>query len=226
MDSWMYAPSNAPGGAGNGYPGANTCSDELQQDDANNNPAARTANYSAIQAYADSTSPSSSHDGVTSKSASHGIPRVRRRNRQITSCLECRRRKLKCDKQAPCTNCTRFRRDCLYLAPALDASSQQKLADLKEKMGALEKGLEREVTSKKAHLGGGNVTKLTAEEIQTQLEAADDEQAGDADEDALEPTPLAALDQVYEDNADDELMDLGVQMVSFMECVRLHRMVG
>jgi len=30
-------------------------------------------------------------------------PRIRRRNRMITSCLECRRRKLKCDKSHPCT---------------------------------------------------------------------------------------------------------------------------
>lgn len=32
----------------------------------------------------------------------NSTPRVRRRNRMITSCLECRRRKLKCDKSHPC----------------------------------------------------------------------------------------------------------------------------
>lgn len=132
----------------------------------------------------------------------------------ITSCLECRRRKLKCDKQAPCTNCTRFKRDCLYLAPASDAHSQQKLAEMKERMGALEKSLEEEVAGQqaKAHKGGANVTKFSGESGMLHVEGEEEEDAGAEDEEALEPTPLAALDNVYEDNADDELMDLGVQM--------------
>lgn len=65
-------------------------------------------------------------------------------------------RKLKCDKIAPCTNCTKFKRDCLYLASSADPTSQQKLADIKEKMGALEKSLEREIAAgqqAKSHLG-------------------------------------------------------------------------
>lgn len=52
--------------------------------------------------------------------ASGPAPRIRRRNRMITSCLECRRRKLKCNKSHPCTNCVKFTRDCVFLAPALD----------------------------------------------------------------------------------------------------------
>nr|POF02253.1 bikaverin cluster transcription factor bik5 [Quercus suber] len=148
----------------------------------------------------------------------NGRVRIRRRNRIITSCLECRRRKLKCDKQAPCTNCTRFKRDCLYLAPALDPQSQQKLADIKEKMGALEKNLEREVVSKhaKMHPGGANVTRTpnAGEPSYTHVSPDDEDESGLAaeDEETLEPTPLAALDNVYEDGGDDELMDLGVQM--------------
>ena len=105
-----------------------------------------------LSVFRDNTVP---HDAAKASSAQ---PRIRRRNRLITSCLECRRRKLKCDKQAPCTNCTRFRRDCLYLAPALDSQSQQKLADIKERMGALEKNLEREVSARtKHHIGGANI---------------------------------------------------------------------
>lgn len=139
-------------------------------------------------------------------------PRIRRRNRLITSCLECRRRKLKCDKQAPCTNCTRFRRDCLYLAPALDSQSQQKLADIKERMGALEKNLEREVSGRtaKVHIGGSHILPQSQS---SKVEEDDGEDDGEVeDEEALEPTPLAALDAGYEDNGDDEMMDLGVQM--------------
>src|ERR1700753_1973561 len=71
--------------------------------------------------------------------------KIRRRNRLITSCLECRRRKLKCDKSHPCSNCTKFTRDCVFLAPALDPASQLKLAEIKEKMGTLERTLEEDV---------------------------------------------------------------------------------
>lgn len=56
----------------------------------------------------------------------------------ITSCLECRRRKLKCNKGDPCTNCTKFGRECVFLAPALDQASQLKLTEIKEKVGSCE----------------------------------------------------------------------------------------
>ncbi|EME40354.1 hypothetical protein DOTSEDRAFT_74979 [Dothistroma septosporum NZE10] len=200
MDSWLYSPAaGSSGGSSNARASADGLGD---------------ATYSPIQlgVYRDSASPDEAKN--VNKAAAQHAPRIRRRNRQITSCLECRRRKLKCDKQAPCTNCTRFRRDCLYLAPALDPSAQQKLADIKEKMGALEKNLEREVAAKtqKAHLGGVNVARLTGDEIRQHHEAEEEEDDVNEDEDALEPTPLASLDNVYEDNVDDELMDLGVQM--------------
>jgi len=185
-DSWMYQPSTAG---------------STQQASASVSGAGAAANVSALK---DASSPSDTK---------HAHSRIRRRNRLITSCLECRRRKLKCDKQAPCTNCVRFKRDCLYLAPSLDPQSQQKLADIKEKMGALEKNLEREIASNsaKAHMGGANVTKPSAMESYTHIEANEEDELAE-DEEALEPTPLAALDNVYEDNVDDELMDLGVQM--------------
>ena len=82
-------------------------------------------------------------------------------------------------------------------------------------MGALEKTLEREVASQqtKVHLGGANVTKAHGETGDlTHIDRNDDDEAGGDEEDDLEPTPLAALDNVYEEDADDELMDLGVQM--------------
>lgn len=164
------------------------------------------ANALSLSALKDSTSPSDSGPGRT-------LQRIRRRNRQITSCLECRRRKLKCDKQAPCTNCTRFKRDCVYLAPA-DPKSQAKLADIKEKMGALEKNLEREIVGRgaKAHLGGARITTHNPEDDHTHVGSNDASDEAGEDEDQLEPTPLAALDNTYEDDGDDELMDLGVQM--------------
>ena len=38
-----------------------------------------------------------------------------RRGRAIRSCLECRRRKMRCNRARPCQNCNRFCRDCVYL---------------------------------------------------------------------------------------------------------------
>ena len=129
--------------------------------------------------------------------------RIRRRNRTIASCLECRRRKMKCDKQSPCINCTRFKRDCIYLAPALDSNSQQKLAELKDRMGSLEQTFGRDVGRRKS----SDLPVIYIKEEEAEYDYSDLE-----DEKDLEPTPLAVLDQVYEDDADDELMDLGVQL--------------
>ena len=133
--------------------------------------------------------------------------KVRRRNRMITSCLECRRRKLKCDKQQPCANCAKFTRDCLFLAPSLDSASQLKLTEIKEKMGSLERVLEQDVArngawreARKAHAAG-----------ERSMEDEIDFAPIPEDERELEPTPLATLDAVYEDDADDDALDLGVK---------------
>lgn len=192
-DNWMYQQSNSEAG------GINQTADS----------------GSGLSVFRDGGSPEAGK-------GSHTGSRVRRRNRLITSCLECRRRKLKCDKLAPCTNCTRFKRDCLYLASSLDPQSQQKLADIKERMGALEKNLEREVAGQsKSHLGGASVNRSGSGEpgvgvviSSTEADDGEGEDFGTAasDEENLEPTPLTALDNVYEDNEDDELVDLGVQM--------------
>ncbi|KAK0260400.1 hypothetical protein B0A54_01855 [Friedmanniomyces endolithicus] len=191
-DAWMYHLAQQSDGG-------------TQQPQQPRTVAAEAGQSPGLSALRDSGSPSDSNKHAA---------RIRRRNRQITSCLECRRRKLKCDKLAPCTNCTRFKRDCLYLAPSLDPQSQAKLADIKERMGALERNLEREVTGRtaKPHMGGANITQPTgADSTHAHVDGDEDDEAGD-DEDVLEPTPLAALDNTYEDNGDDELMDLGVQM--------------
>ncbi|KFY39558.1 hypothetical protein V494_03919 [Pseudogymnoascus sp. VKM F-4513 (FW-928)] len=130
--------------------------------------------------------------------------RVRRRNRMITSCLECRRRKLKCDKSHPCVNCTKGQRDCIFLAPALDQASQLKLTEIKDKVGSLERLLEegaQQATSRTGLPHEGNPSDIKDED----LPQAEDEKD-------LEPTPLAVVDAVYEDDADDDLLDLGIQI--------------
>ena len=139
---------------------------------------------------------------------SGGIPqKIRRRNRLITSCLECRRRKLKCDKTHPCTNCTKFVRDCVYLAPALDPAAQMKLAEIKEKMGSLERTLEEDVARRARRQGQGGMRRRSSSG------SSDDEIPGPEDERNLMPTPLAWADAAYyEDADDDDFMDLGVQV--------------
>ena len=145
---------------------------------------------------------------TTANAPTSGVPpRIRRRNRMITSCLECRRRKLKCDKSHPCTNCTKFARDCVFLAPALDSASQLKLTEIKEKMGSLERVLEQDV-AKSASRREARKAGLAAHAVSEEIDFAPEPE----DEKELEPTPLAVIDAVYEDDADDDLMDLGIQM--------------
>ena len=142
---------------------------------------------------------------TSSPDALSPTPRIRRRNRMITSCLECRRRKLKCDKSHPCMNCTKFSRDCVFLAPALDSASQLKLTEIKEKMGSLERVLEHDVAMK-------GTRKAVKEEFggvgEDEVDLAHDTE----EEKHLEPTPLALVDAVYDDDADDDLLDLGIAL--------------
>ena len=135
------------------------------------------------------------------QSASASKP-IRRRMRMITSCLECRRRKLKCNKSQPCSNCIRFNRDCVYLGPKLDEASQLRLTEIKEKVGSLERQLERDVA------------KSTTKAAFQQRILADDVEGEYDEERDLEITPMVALDLTYEDDADgtDDIIDLGIQV--------------
>lgn len=126
----------------------------------------------------------------------------------ITSCLECRRRKLKCNKSHPCTNCVKFNRDCVFLAPALDQASQLKLTEIKEKVGSLERLLERDV----AKSSNQNSTSGPSQD-RALPDDEDDNIPANEDEKDLEPTPLAVVDAAYEvDGEDDDLLDLGIQL--------------
>jgi hypothetical protein len=124
--------------------------------------------------------------------------------RMITSCLECRRRKLKCNKSQPCTNCLKFARDCLYLGPKLDEASQLRLTEIKEKVGSLERQLERDVAK--------STSSPSSRAEHQQRILADDVDGAEPD---LEISPFAALDLTYEDDADDgtgDIIDLGIQV--------------
>ncbi|KAH7035069.1 uncharacterized protein B0I36DRAFT_429282 [Microdochium trichocladiopsis] len=142
--------------------------------------------------------------GATDPITGHGRP-IRRRNRMINSCLECRKRKLKCSKTSPtCTNCSKAGRDCLYIGPRLDIASQLRLTEIKEKQGTLERELERDVAKSTTAKSGDPAHRTLADEV-------DDRHDEDRD---LEATPLVALDLTYEDDADstDNMIDLGIQI--------------
>lgn len=156
--------------------------------------------------------PAGSTSGIGDKRTQKDQPRIRRRNRLITSCLECRRRKLKCDKQHPCTNCTKFSRSCLFIAPALDPAGQAKLAEVKEKMGMLERTLEQDVARRNSNASVSNSRLINAPPFPGQEESLSDQEE-DEDVKDLEPCALAVEDcAYYEDEGNDELVDLGIAM--------------
>lgn len=158
-----------------------------------------------------SASPPSASSNVGS-GTSTSTPRIRRRNRMITSCLECRRRKLKCNKSHPCTNCIKLSRDCIFLAPSLDQASQLKLTEIKEKVGSLERLLERDV-AKSAATASSNISSPLPSLDRALPDDSEDDLSPNEDEKDLEPTPLATDDAAYgDDGEDDDLLDLGIQL--------------
>ncbi len=102
-----------------------------------------------------------------------------------------------------CEIYTRF----VFLAPALDQASQLKLTEIKEKVGSLERLLERDV-AKNAQNSAPSLGQDRA-----LPDDADDDLPANEDEKDLEPTPLAVVDAAYEvDGEDDDLLDLGIQL--------------
>ncbi|KAF2641433.1 hypothetical protein P280DRAFT_498255 [Massarina eburnea CBS 473.64] len=144
------------------------------------------------------------------KRASRELPRTRRRNRLITSCLECRRRKLKCDKQQPCVNCTKLSRSCVFIQ--VDPQAQAKLAEVKEKMGMLERTLEEEAISKGTSKSSTRSPSYEAPVLPGQ-EPGYSDQEEEEDVKGLDPNELVVQDaSYYEDDDNDDTVDLGISM--------------
>ena len=135
-----------------------------------------------------------------------GAPKTRRRNRIITSCLECRRRKLKCDKKYPCDHCHKANRDCVFLAPARDQASQQRINLLKDNIEQIEKELES------GHHDNAEDADWIISAQTTQPSTKSQGGPVHPRDEILEPTPLAVDAVAYEDDEDDMLDDLGIQL--------------
>ncbi|GKZ87733.1 transcriptional regulator family: Fungal Specific TF [Aspergillus niger] len=130
------------------------------------------------------------------------LQQARRRNRVIHSCLECRRRKLKCDRTQPCLGCRSSGLQCAYIAAAAhDAQFRQKLVQMKDAKDALDSSL---TTS-------GDTNLITEEE-----------DPGCGADDYLEPTPLATQDAAYASDAEDDTHDIGIRVGR----MRLNERVG
>lgn len=108
----------------------------------------------------------------------------------------------------PCSNCSKANRDCVFLAPSLDSAARLKLAELKERMGFLERSLEEEVAGRRSQKASGTKEEPSSD---TSWATAEPYQSIPDDEKNLEPTRMATQDAVYEDEADDDVVDLGFQ---------------
>lgn len=149
-------------------------------------------------------------------------PRVRRRNRIISSCLECRRRKLKCDRGQPCTNCVKASRQCLFISPSFDAAAQARLAEVKEKMGILERSLEEDVVQRN-RVQTGSLSSVDKSESTTRPEQIHSRDEEDDDIRGLQSSEYVREDAAYyEEEGDDDVVDLGIALGK----VRINERIG
>ncbi|KAH7328412.1 hypothetical protein B0I35DRAFT_17558 [Stachybotrys elegans] len=149
----------------------------------------------------------SSSPSITARAPSSASKPIRRRMRAIASCLECRRRKLKCDKGQPCTHCDKNSRACVYLGTRLDEASQLRLTQIKDKVGSLE----HELIAGRSASSGSSIGPSLLPSSQENAWGHDATETG-VDEGASD---LGSLDMYYYgDDADerglDDLIDLGV----------------
>ena len=74
---------------------------------------------------------SHAHDSTPPNTNGNGKAPKKTRNKLIKSCLYCRRRKLKCNKQHPmCGTClSRNFKECIYLTPPVDSASKANKSD-------------------------------------------------------------------------------------------------
>ncbi|KAH6637584.1 hypothetical protein C7974DRAFT_422587 [Boeremia exigua] len=166
----------------------------------------------------DSASPtlpgsSSTFDTANERKTQNAQQRPRRRNRIISSCLECRRRKLKCDKGQPCANCVKVSRQCLFISPSFDAAAQARLAEVKEKMGILERSLEEDA-AKRNRLQTTSLATASEPDLGSRLEETySGDEEGDGTKYLISSEFTREDAAYYEDEEDDDnIVDLGIAL--------------
>ncbi|KAL2803121.1 hypothetical protein BJX63DRAFT_412957 [Aspergillus granulosus] len=135
----------------------------------------------------------------------------KRRNRVILSCLECRRRKMKCDRGEPCTPCRTAGEECVYAANPKEGDNtfRQKLVEMKDAKDALDGSL-RPTPSQPLHRQRG--TSAHRKRAKAAEQAWSDKSDDSSDDGYLQPTPLAVQDAAYGDGVNDAIDDLGVRI--------------
>jgi hypothetical protein len=121
-------------------------------------------------------------------------------------------RKLKCDKGSPCANCTKISRPCVFIASGLDADAQKRLAEVKEKMGVLERSLEEDV-ARLSRPGSKHASHPRRPNTLPGQEESHSDQEDDEDTKDLYLSSFVTEDAAYYDdeaNNDDDVLDLGI----------------
>ena len=119
-----------------------------------------------------------------------------RRGRAIRSCLECRRRKMRCNRSRPCQNCNRFCRDCVYL-PFPEWPS-----------GASSSGKGEGALQSPAHGGGRAPPPFNNNQTPSYVQPSPFTSTNHG----YDPEMLAKHDGVYENDADDDSLDMALQI--------------
>ena len=119
-----------------------------------------------------------------------------RRGRAIRSCLECRRRKMRCNRSRPCQNCNRFCRECVYLPFPEWPSGAPSNPQLEPNLQSPVQGDGRAYPSFDSHQRFGHVQPSTFT----------NHGAG------YEPNTLAKQDRSCDTEADDDTLDVALQV--------------
>src|ERR1700742_3332233 len=82
--------------------------------------------------------------------------------KSLTSCTECRRRKAKCDRAAPCGNCARSGRECAYGTISRTPLTRKHLTSVEQELAKAKALIRRYQRDKADHLpeSGDDVSQI------------------------------------------------------------------
>ncbi|KAL8948237.1 MAG: hypothetical protein Q9222_005560 [Ikaeria aurantiellina] len=125
-------------------------------------------------------------------------PRYRRRQRVINSCFECRKRKMRCSKTYPCHNCSRFSRTCVFVAfqnPDVRASMTSGVAPKSDRPTSHSVVSDEDDDTRLYFPQAMSSNEISSGSVQTP-----------------EPDSQVMYDAMFDADAEDDLMDMGLQI--------------
>jgi hypothetical protein len=102
----------------------------------------------------------------------------------------------------------------VFIASDLDIDAQKRIAEVKEKMGILERRLEADVSRPSSSTPGDNIDNLVLNTLPGQDESYKDQEDDEETRD-LNPSQYVSEDAAYyddEDDDNDDIFDLGIAM--------------